>query len=201
MSLSAENYISPTEIRKIDSAAWRAAAIFVLFWIGLILAAPVLEASGFATAASYVYAPFGYLCHQIADRSIHLAGEPFAVCSRCFGVYLGLLLGILMFPLARSINDTTTPPRVILFLAPIPTAIDWALGVFGIWENTHFSRFVTGAILGAVCAFFVVPGIVEIHRFFRLKNKKNKRTSFPSTAVQSENASAPSDYSRPDLRI
>ena len=200
MSLSAENYISPTAIKTIDFAAWRAAALFVLFWIGLIVAAPVLKASGFAAAADYIYAPFGYFCHQIAERSLHLAGEPFAVCSRCFGVYLGLALGILVFPFARSVNDTTAPPRVILFLAPVPAAIDWALGFFGIWENTHFSRFATGAILGAVCAFFVVPGIVEINRFFRLKNKKNKKKSFPIVA-EPPNVSAPSDYSRPDLRI
>jgi hypothetical protein len=35
----------------------------------------------------------------------------------------------------------------------MPLAIDWALGFFGFWSNTHVSRFTTGALLGAVSVF------------------------------------------------
>jgi uncharacterized membrane protein len=196
VNLSAENYISPLKTKKLDWTAWSATAFLAAFWVGLIVAAPVLKA-GDSALAGYIYAPFSYLCHQISERSLYLAGEQLAVCSRCFGVYSGLALGILAYPFLRPIYDTNAPPRTVLFLAPVPTAIDWALGVFGIWENTHSSRFLTAAILGAVCAFFVVPGIVEINRFLWLKNKKK----VPVNTVTPQNASAPSDYSRPDLRI
>jgi uncharacterized membrane protein len=126
-----------------------------------------------------------------------LAGEQLAVCARCFGVYAGLGSGVLLYPLLRSVQNGEAPPRVVLFLAPVPAAIDFALDFLGIWQNTHFSRFATGAILGAVCAFFVVPGIVEINRFWWLKNKRKPG----KTAILPTEVSAPSDYSRPDLRI
>lgn len=197
MSLAAENYISPEKTKKLDWRAWSATAFFVLLWAGLIVAAPVLKANGSAVAANYIYAPFSYLCHQLSERSLHLAGEQLAVCARCFGVYAGLAIGISAYPFLRSVHSSEAPPRVVLFLAPVPTAIDFALGFFGILENTHFSRFLTGAILGAVCAFFVVPGIVEINRFLWLKNKKKIQVK----AVSPNTDSAPSDYSRPDLRI
>jgi hypothetical protein len=51
-----------------------------------------------------------------------------------------------------------------LALALVPITIDWSLTFFGIWENTQLSRFATGAILGAACATFIVPAVVEITR-------------------------------------
>lgn len=197
MSLAAENYISPTKTGKIDWAAWSAAAFVAAFWLGLIIGAPFLKANGLAAAANWIYEPFSYLCHQISERSFHLAEEQFAVCARCFGVYAGLGIGILAYPLLRSVHNGEAPPRIVLFLAPIPTIVDFALEFLGVWENTHFSRFATGAILGTVCAFFVVPGVIEINRFLWLKNKKKTGT----VAVSPPDVPAQSDYSRPDLRI
>lgn len=197
MNQAAENYISPRQTGKLDWAAWGGSAFVVAVWIALIVAAPLLRANDFPAAANWIYAPFSYLCHQISVRSFYFAGEQLAVCARCFGVYAGLGFGILVYPLVRSVHSGEAPPRVVLFLAPVPILIDFALDFFGVWQNTHFSRVTTGAILGAVCAFFVVPGIVEINRFWRLKNKKKTAAA----AVSPHETSAPSDYSRPDLRI
>lgn len=198
MSLAAENYVSPQKTRNLDWAAWLGCALIVVFWLGLIVAAPILKADGFASGADYIYTPFSYLCHQFSDRSFHLFGEQLAVCARCFGVYSGFVIGVLAFPIIRSVHETNAPPRIVLLLAPFPTAIDFTLGFFGIWENTHLSRFLTGAILGVVCGFFIVPGVVEISRFVWLKNKKKTQVE----TVPMPNASAaPNDCSRPDLRI
>jgi hypothetical protein len=40
--------------------------------------------------------------------------------------------------------------------------VDFALGFFGVWQNTHLSRFLTALLLGAVTAFYVVPGVVDL---------------------------------------
>ncbi|MCA1594754.1 MAG: hypothetical protein LC754_19425, partial [Acidobacteria bacterium] len=45
----------------------------------------------------------------------------------------------------------------------LPTTVDFALGFFGVWENTHLSRFLTAVLLGAVAAFFIVPGLVDLN--------------------------------------
>jgi uncharacterized membrane protein len=60
------------------------------------------------------------------------------------------------------LKRTDTPSIIWLVLASIPVAIDFALGYFAIWENNHFSRFSTGALLGAVAAFYVVPGLIDL---------------------------------------
>ncbi|HYJ47595.1 MAG TPA: hypothetical protein VEV81_13355, partial [Pyrinomonadaceae bacterium] len=56
------------------------------------------------------------------------------------------------------------PRRAWLLVALVPTALDFGLGTFGILENTHLSRLVTGALLGSVTAFYVVPGLMDLSR-------------------------------------
>ncbi len=138
--------------------------VVVAVWVLLTVAAPLAKASGFDAVSSPLYNFFGYICHQISDRSFHVNGEQFAVCSRCFGVYFGLFFGFAIYPLWRNIDEIEPLRRVWLFLSLIPIGIDWSLTVFGIWENTQLSRFITGLILGVACATFIVPAIVEITR-------------------------------------
>jgi hypothetical protein len=63
-------------------AVWAASATFAIAILAAIIAAPLLQSSGHRTVASKIYEYFSYLCHQIPERSFHLAGEQFAVCSR-----------------------------------------------------------------------------------------------------------------------
>jgi len=84
------------------------------------------------------------------------------VCARCFGLYAGFAAGVMLYPLVRSLGKRDTPARAWLIIAAVPTTVDFALGFFGIWENTHFSRSLTGALLGIVAAFYVVPGLVDV---------------------------------------
>jgi len=134
----------------------------------------VAKANGFNTIAAPIYGFFSYICHQISNRSFHIEGEEFAVCSRCFGVYFGLLMGFLIYPLWRKIDEIEPVPRFWLFLSMIPIGVDWSLGVFGIWENTYLSRFVTGLILGVACATFLVPGLVEVTRNLSMRCRREK---------------------------
>jgi uncharacterized membrane protein len=142
--------------------AWAAGLVFVVLWVLLILTPPIAKANGLSSLATPLYHFFGYLCHQIPDRSFFIAGEQFGVCSRCFGVYLGLVAGFLIYPLWRSVGELEPLPKLWLFLSLVPITIDWSLTIFHIWENTHLSRFLTGFILGIACATYIVPAIVEI---------------------------------------
>src|SRR5688572_10524064 len=108
MTEPAQNYI-PLDLQKRFRAqainVWMIATAVVVVWVGLIVAAPVLLGEGYSGASSPIYTFFSYICHQMSDRSLHLDGHPLAVCSRCFGVYAGLLAGLLVYPLWRSIDD------------------------------------------------------------------------------------------------
>jgi uncharacterized membrane protein len=145
---------------------WLVLFVLSLIWLGLMIAPPFLKQAGFETAAADLYYPFGFICHQISERSFHIHDDKLAVCARCFGVYAGILLGLLFYPLFRSLNDIRPLPKIWLLLSTIPLAIDWGLTFFGIWENTHFSRFVTGAILGTACAVYILPALVELRFIF-----------------------------------
>jgi uncharacterized membrane protein len=143
-------------------AAWAAVLACAAVLVALAVAAPLLRARGAAVTSQLVYAFFHAACHQIPERSFHVGGYAFAVCARCFGIYVGALLGVAAYPLARAVVRTDAPERRWLLLAAVPTAIDFALGVTGVWANTHWSRFSTGLLLGAAAAFYIVPGLVDL---------------------------------------
>ena len=136
-----------------------------------------MQGLGFSSLAAGINHAFSYLCHQIPERSFHLAGHPFAVCSRCTGLYAGFAFATLALPLARSLKRTDTPHVIWLLLSGVPLAIDFGLTYFGVWENNHFTRVTTGALFGAVAAIYVVPGLIELsvnvqRRFSRAKEEK-----------------------------
>jgi uncharacterized membrane protein len=143
--------------------------------VGLIIGAPLLQSSGHPAFAFTIYKGFSYVCHQIPERSFHLAGHQFGVCSRCTGLYCGFAAAALIYPLARSLKRTDAPRRLWLILSAVPLAIDFSLTYFGLWSNTHLSRFSTGALLGSVAVFYVVPGLVELSSTIERRFNHNPR--------------------------
>jgi uncharacterized membrane protein len=141
---------------------WASAAAGALLILAVAFAAPALAAGGHAFSARAAYAFFGAVCHQMPERSFYLLGYPLAVCARCAGLYAGFAAGLLLYPLARPLRARHAPARGWLFAAAVPTALDFSLGLLGVWENTHLSRSLTGALLGAVAALYVVPGLVDL---------------------------------------
>jgi uncharacterized membrane protein len=141
---------------------WLFTSAIALAIIGLIAGAPLAQAHGHPEFAAPIYQAFSFVCHQIPERSFHLGGHQFGVCSRCTGLYAGFAVAALVYPLARSLKRTDTPPRLWLILAALPLAIDFALGYFSIWPNTHLSRFFTGALLSSVAVFYIMPGLLEL---------------------------------------
>ena len=164
MTQSAENYVPVAKMRSQAYRSWMIALSVVGIWLLLIVIPPILAANGNTALSSPVYRFFSFICHQMPDRSFHLMEHQLAVCSRCFGVYFGLLLGLVIYPLWRKIENIDPLPRIWLFASMVPIAVDWSLGVFGIWENNHFSRFITGLILGVGCATYIMPALIEIVR-------------------------------------
>ncbi|MCA1594427.1 MAG: DUF2085 domain-containing protein, partial [Acidobacteria bacterium] len=165
MPASISNYVpqfvSGEESARLRRAAWGAwlmAATWALLFVGAIVLAPWAHAHGHTFLSQVIYNGFSAACHQMPERSFHAGGFPLAVCARCFGLYVGGAAGVLFYPLARGLTRRDAPARVWLLLAALPTTVDFALGFFGVWENTHLSRFLTAVLLGAVAAFFIVPG-------------------------------------------
>ncbi len=162
--------------KKQAVVVWVFFACFAACIVFLIILAPLAQANNLTYVSAPIYKTFGYICHQMPTRSFHLEDHSFAVCARCFGIYVGILFGFFVYPVIRSIEEIEPLPRFWLFLALIPMGIDWSLGFFEIWENTHYSRFLTGLILGAACAVFIIPALVELSRLI-LSKRQIKRLS------------------------
>ena len=144
------------------AAVWAVSAAIAILILAAIIGAPLIQSSGHPAFAFKIYRAFSFVCHQIPERSFHLYGNQFAVCSRCTGIYAGIGLATLAYPLTRSLKRTDTPRLIWLFLAAAPLAIDWSLGYFSIWENNQVSRFATGFLLGAAAIFYILPGLIEL---------------------------------------
>jgi uncharacterized membrane protein len=149
--------------------AWLSACAGALALVAMIFAAPLAEASGHTALGWSLYRVFAPLCHQIAERSFYVAGHPLAVCARCFGVYAGFTVCLLFYPLVRSLRRTDAPRRGWLVLFALPCVVDFLINFTGLWHNTHASRALTGAWLGAGAVFFVAPGLVDAAQTLRRK--------------------------------
>ena len=167
--------VSASPTPRVSVFVWAMTAIVTLLFVSLIVIAPILAAQEHDSIALAIYTAFSKFCHQIPERSFEIAGHPLAVCARCTGIYFGFAVGVLVYPLVRSLKRTDAPGRVWLLVALVPTAIDFSLGFFGILENTHLSRLLTGALTGGVTAFYVVPGLMDLSRMsFRRASLKDE---------------------------
>lgn len=135
-------------------------------WLALIVAAPVLKAQGHQLSSFVVYRSFSAVCHQLPERSFHFHGLPLGVCSRCTGIYVGFVIGLIIYPFVRGLRQSVLPERRWLILAALPALIDFGAGFIGLFTNTFFSRVATGGLLGAVAAFYILPGCVSTFRDF-----------------------------------
>jgi uncharacterized membrane protein len=205
MYASPDNYIPQSGSNRRPLVMWFTVAAGSLMVMSLIVGAPLALNAGHPFWGLTIYRAFSYVCHQIPERSFFVEGHPFAVCARCTGLYVGFTVAVLAYPLVRSLRQTEAPPRKWLFIAAAPLAIDFTVGFLGIWNNTHFSRFATGALLGSVSVFYVMPGFMDLSlRAWRAKRKDSSRTTVNNVSpaeVLSANVSAPSDYSAPHRRI
>ncbi len=127
----------------------------------LIVSAPLLANLEQHTASSALYFIFSRVCHQEPARSFSIFGLPFAVCHRCFGIYLGFVAGSLL----RNPFGSFSIRRIWIFAAAVPLLIDVALPFLGFVNNTPISRFLTGHLFGIMLATVFLQGILELeHR-------------------------------------
>ena len=121
--------------------------------VGLLTVLAALPPVVGGEAGAVLRHAFSAVCHQLPERSPHLAGGPVALCHRCSGIGLGLGAGLVLAPfwgLPRLRHVARAVQPVWLLLAAVPTALDWALGALGVWANTPASRALTGALFGLV---------------------------------------------------
>jgi uncharacterized membrane protein len=127
--------------------------ILALGWVAAIVATPMLPAA----PAALLYLVGSRICHQIAERSFHLADAQLPVCARCLGLYAGFAVGVLFAP------SSVRRVRTILAIGALPTLVTLLAEWSGLWQTSNVVRAVAGAPLGLAVAFVVVAACAGLH--------------------------------------
>ena len=130
-------------------------------WCTLIISVPfLLEGSTLSQKIAIIITLFlSPLCHQAVERSFHILGHPLSVCVRCTGIYLGFLLGVILYPLFRHADRHSIPSRRILLLGVLPSALEFLILEILFDYPIAVIRAATGAVLGGVVAFYIIPAL------------------------------------------
>lgn len=105
------------------------------------------------------YFLIGQTCHQDPSKSFYFMGGQIPVCARCFGIYVGLIAGLLIFPLFGNFKRTKLPDSRLSVLFILPVVLDGFFNFF----TTNEMRMVTGAIFGVGVVFYLLPVLNDIY--------------------------------------
>jgi len=152
------------EIKRYQKVIYSSVLIFCTLWCAAIIIAPLWHnVSGLrGDVSGYTYTFFSKSCHQIDERSLHIGGVKLGVCSRCTSIYFSFLLGVFIYPFIRKLNNIDLPSLVFLAIGAGLVAIDAGLDLFDLVKNTYITREFSGAVLGVVLPFYIIPGITRI---------------------------------------
>jgi uncharacterized membrane protein len=149
--------------------------LITLLWNAFIVFAPVFHNSFgiFRAISDLSYSFYSVTCHQLDDRSYHILGYKYAVCSRCFSIYLAFLFSVIIYPFIKGFNNTKLPSLWILLVPGLLVFLDGILDFFDIINNTFVSRSITGALIGFVLPFYLIPGFYNFFNELFIYFKSN----------------------------
>ncbi|PKP54305.1 MAG: hypothetical protein CVT90_01980 [Candidatus Altiarchaeales archaeon HGW-Altiarchaeales-3] len=143
--------------------------ISILVFCTLIFTAPYAAYLGEENTTYLTISKFNYnflhpVCHQKPERSFFIYGHQLGVCARCTGIYIGMLILTLLYPLVRNINNNSTPSKYYLIASLIPIGLDGVTQLIGLRESTNEVRFITGFIFGGILIFYLIPVFNELSK-------------------------------------
>ena len=128
-------------------------------WIALVIATPLLP----GLAGAFVYGLGSFICHQLPERSFHLAGFQLPVCARCLGIYVGVSAGA-AYVWMRGRRESVLPMqargvRRLAVAAAMPTLLTVALEMLGLWNSSNNIRALAGVPLGVLVGLVVTNAV------------------------------------------
>ncbi|MBW9221043.1 DUF2085 domain-containing protein [Methanothermococcus sp. SCGC AD-155-M21] len=142
--------------------------LFFIFYMGIFLAPYLYDIDRLLSLL--IYSIYSHICHQMPERSFYIFNHKMAVCARCFGIYTGILFGMLIYPIVWRLNNFKTPNRWYLIVALIPMGIDGTTQLIGLRESFNELRIITGFLGGFVALFYILPMFISV-AYSSLKDK------------------------------
>lgn len=132
-------------------------ALGAAVWAALIGLAPIL-ATVTGAGAAVVYAAGSLICHQLPERSFHVAGAQLPVCARCYGLYLGAALGATLWLVVAARRERILPripALATLAVVAAPTAVTALTAIAGVFDPPNMWRAGLALPLGAAAGVVV----------------------------------------------
>ncbi|MBU2565458.1 MAG: DUF2085 domain-containing protein [Candidatus Thermoplasmatota archaeon] len=107
--------------------------------------------------AGFVYSTGDSFCHQKASRSFFLNGNQMPYCSRCTGIFLGLMIGACI-----AVFKFVDFKWQWIVIGLLPIGMDGIGQMFGFWESTNMLRLITGGLAGILTGLAVAVIIQEL---------------------------------------
>jgi uncharacterized membrane protein len=141
-----------------------AAVVLTTGWFALLIAGPWLPGS----VGAIVYGIGSLVCHQIPERSFHLAGFQLPVCARCLGIYFGAVAGAVLVWLRVGAGQPpallpSVTARRLAVGAAMPTLVTVLLESAGMWHPSNITRATAGFPFGGMLALVVVSALATLH--------------------------------------
>ena len=140
--------------------AWLLLVVSLLI-IGTFLLSPPWTVLGKAKLIGYA------ICHQIPERSFHVAGQQLPLCARCTGIYMGALAGFVLMRIWGRQRAGAMPPApvtltLIGFIAlmgvdGVNSYLTFFPGVPHLYEPQNWLRLTTGTLNGLALSAIVYP--------------------------------------------
>lgn len=107
------------------------------------------------------------ICHRIAERSFQIDGVPLALCARCTGIYLGVLVGYLIAIARGRLRAGRLPGRAIILtligfgvamgLDGVNSYVQLFPGTQGVYPAHNTLRLITGMYCGIAIIHLMLP--------------------------------------------
>jgi uncharacterized membrane protein len=155
-------------VKPYQRAVYSAILIIAILWCAGIVLAPLWEneVDIRGDVSKFMYEFYSKSCHQLDERSFHLGVSKFGVCSRCTLIYFGFLLASILYPFVRKLNNLELPPIWILLTGAGLVILDAGFDIFDVWKNSFVTREISGAVIGLILPFYIIPGSIRvIHEF------------------------------------
>lgn len=142
--------------------------ILVLLWnLGIYPGILYSINSNSIIAFQYMHKIYSGVCHQQGAKLFELLGINTMVCSRCAGIYLGVLISSILF-LFMSVNINSGIKY--LLISSIPLILDVILYHTGLYEYSKPVAFSTGLVFGSAGFYYFYIGLEKL--FFEYKTEE-----------------------------
>ncbi len=106
------------------------------------------------------------ICHAEKERCIKIGEQPLPLCSRCTGVYIGMLIGLIIgLFILRIYECSALKLFYVTLLFAVPAALDGFMQEMMGKKSSNTRRLITGFLLGWIMGLDIMWISLRVIRY------------------------------------